>query len=83
MQTKQRNKLILNPDRRQFLQTSGALGFAAAAGALPQIVYAQGQKILKVRAYADMRSLDPALSQGITDEEIHSCIYSKLIQHGR
>ena len=81
MHKKHQNKLIRNPDRRQFLQTSGALGFAAAAGTLPKIVYAQGKKILKVRAYADMRSLDPALSQGITDEEIHSCIYSKLIQY--
>ena len=27
-----------------------------------------------------MRSLDPAFSLGVVDEEIHSCIYSKLIQ---
>ena len=72
---------IENPDRRHFLQISGALGLAAAGGAIPRIVYAQGRKILKVRTYADMRSLDPAHSIGIVDEEIHSSIYSKLIQY--
>ena len=35
---------------------------------------------LKIRTYADIRSLDPAFSQGIVDEEIHASIYSKLIQ---
>lgn len=73
--------LIESLRRRQFLQTSGALGLAAASGVLPQIVYAQGKKILKMRTYADMRSLDPAHSQGIVDEEIQSAIYSKLIQY--
>ena len=81
MQQKSRKNLISNPNRRQFLQTSGTLGLAVASGVMPQIIYAQDKKILKVRAYADMRSLDPALSQGITDEEIHSSIYSKLIQY--
>lgn len=67
--------------RRQFLQTSGALGLATATGGMSEIVFAGGKKILKVRSYSDMRSLDPAFSQGVTDEEIHSCIYSKLIQY--
>ncbi len=44
-------------------------------------MFAAGKKILKVRTYADMRSLDPAFSQGIVDEEIQSSIYSKLIQY--
>ncbi|MDH3378416.1 MAG: ABC transporter substrate-binding protein [Gammaproteobacteria bacterium] len=82
MITKQSKKdLLKDLNRRQFLQTSGALGLAAATSSIAEIVYAQDKTILKIRAYADMRSLDPAFSQGITDEEIHSCIYSKLIQY--
>ena len=81
MITKQPENLTISPDRRRFLQTSGALGLAAASGTIPQIVYAQDKKILKMRTYADMRSLDPAHSQGIVDEEIQSSIYSKLIQY--
>ncbi len=81
MKTKLRNELVTSPSRRRFLQTSGAVGLAAAAGIMPQIVYAQDKKILKVRTYADMRSLDPAHSQGIVDEEIQSSIYSKLVQY--
>ena len=68
-------------NRRQFLQASSAFGIVAATGTMGEVVYAAGKKILKVRTYADMRSLDPAFSQGVVDEEIHSCIYSKLIQY--
>ena len=67
--------------RRRFIQASGALGIATATGTMSEVVFAAGKKILKVRTYADMRSLDPAFSQGIVDEEIQSCIYSKLIQY--
>ncbi len=72
---------VADSSRRRFLQASGAVGLAAATVGAPQIVYAQGKKILKIRAYADLRSLDPAFSQGVVDEEIHGCIYSKLIQY--
>ena len=74
-------KFRLSLSRRRFLQTSGALGLATAAGGMSEVVFAGGKKILRVRTYADMRSLDPAYSQGIVDEEIQSCIYSKLIQY--
>ena len=67
-------------DRRDFLKTSGVLGLAALAGT-SEIVFAQDKKILRIRTYADMRSLDPAYSQGVVDEEIQSSIYSKLIQY--
>ncbi len=36
---------------------------------------------VKVRAYSDLKSLDPAFSGGVFDEEIQSLIYSKLIQY--
>lgn len=68
-------------DRRQFIKATGALGLATATGSLSQVVFADGKKILKIRAYADLRSLDPALSQGVVDEEIQGSIYSKLIQY--
>ena len=75
------DKIVLSAiSRRRFLQASGALGIATAAGGMSGVVYAAGKKILKVRTYADMRSLDPVYSQGIVDEEIQSSIYSKLIQ---
>ena len=67
--------------RRDFLKTTGAIGVASLAGSMSQIVYAQDKTILTVRAYSDMRSLDPAHSVGVVDEEIHSSIYSKLIQY--
>ncbi len=68
-------------NRRQFMQTTAAIGLAAATGSISEVVFADGKKILKVRSYADLRSLDPAFSQGVVDEEIHSAIYSKLIQY--
>ena len=67
--------------RRQFLQGASALGVAATAGiGFPSKSWAEGTT-LKSRTYADMRSLDPAFSQGVVDEEIQSPIYSKLIQY--
>ena len=78
---KTENKNMLNVGRRQFIKATSALGVVAATGNFAEVVYAEGQKILKIRAYSDLRSLDPAFSQGVVDEEIQSCIYSKLIQY--
>ena len=36
---------------------------------------------LRVRTYADMRTLDPAFSSGVVDEEIQGAIYNKLVQY--
>ena len=67
--------------RRQFLKGASALGLTAAAGTgLTSVAWAEGST-LKSRTYADMRSLDPAFSQGVVDEEIQAPIYSKLIQY--
>ena len=81
MTKKTSKRLISELDRREFLKTTSALGITAAAGGMYEIAFAQDKKILKIRTYADMRSLDPAYSQGIVDEEIQSSIYSKLIQY--
>lgn len=81
MNNKTPSTILSNISRRRFIQTSGALGIAAATGSMSEIVFAGDKKILKVRSYADLRSLDPAFSQGVVDEEIHSSIYSKLIQY--
>lgn len=67
--------------RRRFLQGASALGLAAGTGiGVSGRAWAEGST-LKSRTYADMRSLDPAFSQGVTDEEIQAPIYSKLIQY--
>lgn len=65
--------------RRQVLQSTAALSAAMASSPFAN-AWAQSGSTLKVRTYADIRSLDPALSQGVVDEEIHACIYNKLIQ---
>ncbi len=68
-------------DRRRFLQGVSAAGVTATfGGLLPGVAWAEGST-LKSRTYADMRSLDPAFSQGVVDEEIQSPIYNKLIQY--
>ncbi|MDO7555533.1 MAG: ABC transporter substrate-binding protein, partial [Oceanospirillaceae bacterium] len=78
---KSRPLTVAGLNRRRFLQTSSSLGIAAATIGATEVVFAGSKKILKVRAYADLRSLDPAFSQGVVDEEIQSSIYSKLIQY--
>ncbi|MEX3010705.1 ABC transporter substrate-binding protein [Hoeflea sp. TYP-13] len=68
-------------DRRSFLQGATATGLAAATGVgFSGNAWADGTT-LKSRTYADMRSLDPAFSQGVVDEEIQAPIYNKLIQY--
>ena len=65
--------------RRQVMQGAGATALmVAGSGYAP--AFAAGST-LKARAYADMRSLDPAFSQGIVDEEIQGPIYNKLVQY--
>ncbi len=51
-----------------------------AVGLSSSLALAAGD-VLKVRAYADLKSLDPAYSGGVFDEEIQALIYSKLIQY--
>lgn len=66
--------------RRQLLAGASSLALAGAlAGHLPQAHAAEG--VLRTRTYSDMRSLDPAFSQGIVDEEVQALMYSKLIQY--
>ena len=69
----------VRPARRDFLKTAAVLG---AAGALPAASAAWAEDgVLRVRAYSDMKTLDPAFSSGVTDEEIQGAIYNKLIQY--
>lgn len=79
MKNKQKIRPALSPARRDFLKTAAALG---AAGALPlssRVWAADG--VLRARAYSDMKTLDPAFSQGVSDEEIQAPIYNKLVQY--
>ncbi|MCE8522943.1 twin-arginine translocation signal domain-containing protein [Ruegeria pomeroyi] len=67
--------------RRSFLKGATALGGLAATGLmLPRPAHA-AEGTLKTRTYADIRSMDPAFSQGVVDEEIQAAIYNKLIQY--
>ena len=68
--------------RRRVIQGGSALALAAALpAALPRSGIAADGGTLRVRSYADMRTLDPAFSQGVVDEEIQAPIYNKLIQY--
>ena len=62
--------------RRSFLKGATALGGLATTGLmLPRAAHAAGGT-LKTRTYADIRSMDPAFSQGVVDEEIQAAIYN-------
>ncbi len=68
--------------RRKFLKDMSLLG--AAAGLLPLSAghaFAATGGTLRMRTYSDMRTLDPAFSSGVVDEEIQSSIYNKLVQY--
>ncbi|AXI45816.1 peptide ABC transporter substrate-binding protein [Sulfitobacter sp. SK012] len=69
--------------RRTFLKGATALG---AASALPMgmgshVMASPDDGVLRVRAYGDLKSMDPAYSVGLVDETMHSCVYNKLIQY--
>ena len=67
--------------RRSFLKGASALGAAALGGMSASGPAWAAGSTLKTRTYADIRSMDPAFSQGVVDEEIHGAIYNKLIQY--
>lgn len=67
------------PDRRKFIKDCSLLG-TAILSPIPAAM-AQSGSTLRVRTYSDMRTLDPAFSQGVVDEEIQSSIYNKLVQY--
>jgi len=67
-------------NRRNFLKFSMA---AAAAGACPLVrpgfSWSAEGGILRVRAYSDIKSLDPSYFVSVPEENINACIYNKLI----
>lgn len=68
--------------RRGFLQGASALSATAALPmALGSQAFAAEDGPLRVRAYGDMSTMDPAHSVGVVDEEIHAAVYNKLIQY--
>ncbi|WP_293575720.1 ABC transporter substrate-binding protein [Phaeobacter sp.] len=68
--------------RRGFLKGATALGAAASLpGGMATRAAAADDSTLRVRAYGDMQSMDPAYSVGVTDEEIHASVYNKLVQY--
>lgn len=69
-------------NRRRFVQGGSALTLAAVLSA-PFTRHSRAAEggTLRMRSYADMRTLDPAFSQGVPDEEIQAPIYNKLVQY--
>ena len=65
--------------RRSFLQSSTALGVAAAAG--PRLAWSDEGSVLKVRSYADLQILDPAFTLSAPESDIQNCIFDKLIDY--
>jgi len=65
--------------RRSLLQSSAALGFAAAAR--PRLGLAQSGGVLRVRSYSDLQVLDPAHRKAQPEGDIMRCIYTKLIDY--
>lgn len=65
-------------NRRHFLQAT-VLGAATVLS--PQVIWAAGKKILKVRDYRSVESFDPAAHSGIAAESAIHAIYNKLISY--
>lgn len=67
-------------NRRRFLQAASAMGMAAAGSAMvPRIGEAEGERVLRVRSVADIRSFDPAFGGTETDSNVYDCVFEKLI----
>lgn len=70
--------------RRQAMQRLGAGGLAVAVANLAgtQAVFAQENKVLKIRNDGDMERLDPASRGGWYDETVMFAIFSGLVRYG-
>ena len=68
--------------RRGFLKTAAGAGAAGMlpSGLLSSAALAADDGLLRIRTYGNMRTLDPAFSQGVIDETIQAPIYNKLVQ---
>ena len=63
--------------RRDILKGSAALG--ATALAYPRIGRAQDKSVVRIRVKTDLRSIDPALSYGISDYAVRQAVLNQLI----
>ena len=79
--TKNKKELISSKvTRRRFMKLS-AVSAGAMLMPLPWVskVFSAEGKVLKVRDYSDIKSLDPAFFLSTPEENIMACIYNKLI----
>ncbi len=67
--------------RRRFLTGCAMAGAMAATLPLSQAVWAAEGKVLRVRAYADLSTLDPGFYQNAYNVDVMNCIYSKLVAY--
>lgn len=69
-------------NRRNFIKLSAATAAAASIPLVgPQASWSAEGGILKVRAYSDIKSLDPAFYYSVPEENINACLYNKLIAY--
>ncbi len=72
---------FLNIPRRSFLKGVAATGLAAASMPISRAVWAQQGKVLVVRSYADIETLDPGFYQNAYNVDVMNCLYSKLVHY--
>lgn len=68
--------------RRNFLKGATALGaMAALPMGLASRAHAAADGVLRVRAYGDTQTMDPAKILSVNEEEVMAATYNKLIQY--
>jgi peptide/nickel transport system substrate-binding protein len=66
--------------RRQFIKTSAvSAALLASPLVLPKVVWSQDKKILRIRNYSDIDTLDPAYAKSKNEDIVNGCIQNKLI----
>ena len=76
-----RTDAFLRIPRRSFLKGAAATGLAAASMPITRAVWAQEGKVLRVRSYADIETLDPGFYQNAYNVDVMNCLYSKLVHY--
>ncbi len=66
-----------SPSRRQVLATGAAAGVLGAA--MPRYSLAQDGRVLRIRSYSDLQTVDPAYLLAIPEEDVMMAIFAPLV----
>jgi len=66
--------------RRRFLQGTAGVGLAALMPITTKVWSSEG-RMLRVRSYGDLDTLDPGFYQNAFNVDVMNCIYSKLVRY--